>query len=226
MKKIKDKLAIREYESPEEYRKRLRRMASKNVLLQDGVYVRRLLKVAEYARQKRKGRRILAARARQFKPEYEKLYAEMRDLRRVLTNQRYYCARNGEQDGVDFCNAYLGLLRQAKAIMKTQHAEGLIPKHWSEVLDRNALVKLRSMREDMVESLAKRFWRVAEETFNPKNYKFEYRKYDPRVDQIAAFRRTGKPNDVPQPIPTCVTLTQTATTPPETGVDFDEEEGE
>ena len=192
MPNIKDHIAIKAYESPEEYRKRLLRNSRKNSLLRDPKYIDMLVAAAQTERKKVKSKRVIAARAKMFDPEYTKLRDDMRYVMRSLTNQRYYCARTNEQEGIDFCNEYMRVLRKTRTVMKTRQADGLEPRHWSELLDKKDWREVFRMYDDMMGSLARRFRFAMDKARNFEGYDYKYRREDPRVAEIAATQRVAR----------------------------------
>ena len=198
MKRYNNHIAIRPYESPEEYRKRLLRNFRKNQLLRSDDMIDKLVEAAKVERKKTKGKKIIAARAKMFDTEYEFLREDIRQVMRTLTNQRHYCARTDEPDGVDFCNEFMRLLRKARTIMKTRQNDGLEPRHWSEMLDRREWRGLFEMYAEMGGAFARRFQWVMDKAKNFEGYEFHYKRHDPRLAMIASKKRTGKPNEVLQ----------------------------
>lgn len=192
MTNYKDRIAIKAYESPEEYRKRLLRNFRKNSLLRDEKYIDLLVENARAERKTAKHKRILKARAKMFDTEYEFLRDDIRQVMRTLTNQRYYCTRTDEPEGVDFCNEFMRLIRKARTIMKTRQADGLEPRHWSEMLEQREWRGLFDMHADMGGALARRFQWVMDKARNFEGYEFHYKRHDPRLAEIASKKRVAR----------------------------------
>lgn len=136
MKKRKPTLQPYANERPSDYQKRLLRMSHQNPLLRDHEVREGLVEEYRKRRARNKSARIKRARGTKiFGEQYAQKYAEMNQLLRSLMQKRWYAAKNKQADAANFAHEYIGAVREAKARLKVEQREGIMPTYgWGYVL--------------------------------------------------------------------------------------------